>query len=496
VSALLDLPTEVYNFLSMSPPESLLIRGLPGTGKSTLAIGLLENFRGNRFLISGRVSVGELQREFPWMTERSNIHLIDAAGHSGRIKDAARAISSLRKLIAEPDKVEHLEGLWLPEQIQEAWAQTSANQVNMVVIDSWDALVERYLGPPTEEGGLPDRAQLERLLLDQMTQGPVFLILVLERTELTQLDYLVNAVLETTSGGQTGRPERWLHLRKLRGTRIDSPAYPFTLEGSRFHCIGPMPIRVLDRNLRPEPEPNHVPGHIWPGCSDFAAAFGRLRVGRVTLFEKDYSVANEAMALIVEPIAGHVVKSGGRVVNVLAPDISPAEVLKLYGEILTPEQIVKQVRFLLTTQTGEVPESMSRTVFPSPFSEGKPGSSGKPEITQFLQEPGQGATPNLCLVWVSALRALAVERGMDYGPAMLPGLVSMGLSGSGSHTVFLGPEDDPIIHSLRAVAATRIRLRESAGRVFVWGEQPITPSFVLTPGEDPTGKPYHLLRIV
>jgi hypothetical protein len=47
-----------------------------------------------------------------------------------------------------------------------------------------------------------------------------------------------------------------------------------------------------------------------------------------------------------------------------------------------------------------------------------------------------------------------------------------------------------------SIAATPIRLNASAGRVFVWGEQPITPSYVLSPGEDPTGKSYNLLRIV
>ena len=180
----------------------------------------------------------------------------------------------------------------------------------MVVIDSWDALIERYMGAPSGEETLPNRSELERLLLDQMSQAPVFLILVLERQEPTQLDYLVNAVLETTSGSQGGRPERWLQLRKLRGTRIDSPAYPFTLEGARFQCIAPMPTQVLNQNRRPEVEPDPIQGLIWPGSSDFAAAFGRLRVGRVTLFEKDISVANEAMALMVEQVASHVVKSG------------------------------------------------------------------------------------------------------------------------------------------------------------------------------------------
>lgn len=496
MGTVLDLPIELYNFLDLPAPQSLLIRGPPGAGKSTLALGLLENFRGRRFHISGRVTTSELTREFPWMVRKGNIHVIDTARRAGRLKDAAQAISTLRRMIADPDNSDVVGGLWLPDPIQVAWSATDAREPSMVVIDSWDALIERYMGAPSGEETLPNRSELERLLLDQMSQAPVFLILVLERQEPTQLDYLVNAVLETTSGSQGGRPERWLQLRKLRGTRIDSPAYPFTLEGARFQCIAPMPTQVLNQNRRPEVEPDPIQGLIWPGSSDFAAAFGRLRVGRVTLFEKDISVANEAMALMVEQVASHVVKSGGRVVNVLAPDISPVEVLNMYAQILAKNEILKQVRLLLPTQFSEVPDDLTRTVVSSPFNEPPGARTGTPEITRFLAELGPSGAPNLCTVWVSALRAMAVERGIEYGPAMLPNLVSLGLSGSAAHTIFLGPDDDPMIQSLRSIAATRIRFNSSAGRVFVWGEQPITPSYVLSPGEDPAGKPYNLLRIV
>ncbi|HLY76365.1 MAG TPA: hypothetical protein VKT21_00585 [Thermoplasmata archaeon] len=46
------------------------------------------------------------------------------------------------------------------------------------------------------------------------------------------------------------------------------------------------------------------------------------------------------------------------------------------------------------------------------------------------------------------------------------------------------------------MAATRLRLSSSAGRVFVWGEQPATPTFVLAEAPGTTEKPYRLLRIV
>ncbi|HEY1198804.1 MAG TPA: hypothetical protein VGG32_08780, partial [Thermoplasmata archaeon] len=61
---------------------------------------------------------------------------------------------------------------------------------------------------------------------------------------------------------------------------------------------------------------------------------------------------------------------------------------------------------------------------------------------------------------------------------------------------FVGPEDDPLTASLRTMAATRVRLRSNAGRVFVWGEQPATPTFVLAEAEEKAETPYRLLRIV
>ncbi len=496
MSAILDLPTEVYTFLSRPAPQTMLLRGPPGSGKTTLSLSLLENFRGGRFLISSRVSADELAREFPWVANGSSIQLVDVTQRSGTLKEAGQVISHLGDLIHDPDKEEGLRGLWLPQPVQEAWSRADPGHPCMIVIDSWDALVERYLGTAVTGNELPDRSELERLLLDQMSRGPIFLVLVVERSERSQLDYLVNAVLESASNGQTGRPERWLYLRKLRGTRIDSPVYPFTLDGARFQCIAPMPAGLLGRNLLPEAEPEVVPGTLWPGCSDFAAAFGRLRVGHLTLVERDLSVPTEALTLLVRPMAGHVARNGGRVLHILPPNIGTEEVLRMYRELLTREQIVRQVRFQLSAPFPDVPEDLARTVIPPPVSDSRGTEPRTPEAARFLQEAGRPGSANLSIVWVSALRAFAAARGIDYSPDTLPGQAFAYLSGAPAHSVFLGPDNDPLTACLRTMAAIRIRLTSNAGRVFAWGEQPTTPSFVLSEGDDATGKPYRLLRVV
>jgi hypothetical protein len=425
--------------------------------------------------------------------------LIDVTGRAGTLKDASRVVAHLKEVIENAEKEPKLRGLWLPSPLQDAWSRTDPNRPSMVVIDSWNALAERYIGSSAHELGFPDRGEIERILLDQMVQAPIFLVLVEERSEISQLDYLVNGVVETGSDIQNGRAERWLQLKKLRGTRIDNPLYPFTLEGARFQCISPIGPTLAGRVIRPEPEPDSVPGYVWPGCSDYASAFGRLPIGRLTLFEQDLSVPVEALILILRPMAGHVARSGGRVLQVLPPTIGPEAVLKMYREALSPEEIEQQVRFQLSARESNLPEEIESLILPSPMVPPSRGESGNPEAVRFMREEGPTGAPNLSIVWVPALRAFGVERGMEYDASTLPGLAMSYLSGAPAHTVFVGPEDDPLMGLLRTIAATRVRFRSNAGRVFVWGEQPATPTFVLAEVskiEEASGKPYRLLRIV
>ncbi len=496
MSAILDLPTELQEFLAQPLPQTLLLRGPPGSGKTTLSISLLHSFPGQRFLVSSRVTGAELQREFPWAQWDTKVQLIDVTDRAGTLKDASRVVAHLKEVIENAEKEPQLRGLWLPSPLQDAWSRTDPSRPSMVVIDSWDALAERYIGISAHEIGFPDRGEIERILLDQMVQAPMFLVLVVERSESTQLDYLVNGVLETGSDIRNGRPERWLYLKKLRGTRIDTPLYPFTLEGARFQCISPIGPTLAGRVVKPESEPNSLPGYIWPGCSDYAAAFGRLATGRLTLIERDLSVPIEALVLLLRPMAGHVARSGGRVLQILPPTIGPEAILKTYRAVLSAEQIQQQVRFQLSAPMSDQPEEIASLLLPSPFVE-TPGAAPQiPEAVRFLREKGPKGAPNLSIVWTSALRAFGAERGMEYSPAILPGLAMSLLSGAPGHTVFIGPDDDPLTASLRTMAATRVRLRSNAGRVFVWGEQPATPTFVLAEAETTTEKPYRLLRIV
>jgi hypothetical protein len=329
-----------------------------------------------------------------------------------------------------------------------------------------------------------------------MGRGPIFLTLVLERDAPTQLDYLVNGVLETTYGGEVSRPERWIHLRKLRGTRIENPAYPFTLDEGRFQCVAPMGAPLLESGYRPEQEPDHRPGFAWPGCSDFAAAFGRLPAGHLTLIERDLAVPTDAITLFVRPAAVHAALQGARVLDVLPPNMRPDSALLMFKGLLSLDQISQRVRFLTSGPFRELPFELSPLVLPAPRFDAVGAEPTMPEAVKFLGQPGSPNTTNLAIVWTSALQAFAAEHGVEYHPTSIRGEAMSYLGGAPTHTIFIGPTDDPLVAALRTMASTWIRMRAIAGRVFLWGEQPATPMYVLSLPSKQSEKPYRLLRMV
>ncbi|HOO04170.1 MAG TPA: gas vesicle protein GvpD, partial [Methanomassiliicoccales archaeon] len=67
------LPTEVVQFLEAPGGHSLIVRGNAGTGKTTFALQVADEFYDRRKVhyLSTRVSDAALLRQFPWLAERT-----------------------------------------------------------------------------------------------------------------------------------------------------------------------------------------------------------------------------------------------------------------------------------------------------------------------------------------------------------------------------------------------------------------------------------------
>ena len=79
-----SFPNEIKSFFNQKSGRSLLIKGSPGTGKTTFALQLLEELTDpdKSFYLTTRVSDDALYSQFPWLKDKEmKTRVVD----SGRI---------------------------------------------------------------------------------------------------------------------------------------------------------------------------------------------------------------------------------------------------------------------------------------------------------------------------------------------------------------------------------------------------------------------------
>jgi hypothetical protein len=492
------LPKELARFLSLPGPQSLLIRGLPGTGKTSLAISLLQGFQGSRFLITGRVGPSEVARSFPEIASREGggLRIVDGSSLADSLERASELVKHLREMVRHPDRDPSTQALWLPEAVQEVWSELTPGGPSMVVIDPWDALIERYLGTsPEPRAQPPTREAVERVLLWLFAQAPAHLVLLAERQEATHLDYLVNGVGVTSLGRtETGRLERQLLLPKLRGVRIENASYPFTLENAEFQCIEPLREGTAPVVGRPSPAPREDPALLWPGNPSFVEAFGWLPHGALTLYEVDPTVPEPIANLIPATLAISVLERGGRVVLTPSPTTLPSALWAEFKPVLDEDTVARGLRIISPAGTSGLPAALGRCVLGYDMDRGRgEGRALFERAIRFLQETPDGKD----VLTLQVLRG--IEPLLDQGdpPLTASSLVLQHVRGLWSkrvHGFLMADRGSPLTDKFRYLSTLQLMLREREGRIIVAGNVPRTHNFVLM--MDPEAGPYRLLRVV
>lgn len=250
-------PKEIVKFLSSPGGHSLILRGMAGTGKTTLALQMIEELAQlqQSYYMSTRVSDHSLFNQFPWLMDKvkegeilkarkklrkkadSEMQvekiLLGLAAIKGELKGAKMKSprGELHRLegkieaggdedasAAEPtgeDELTVTVGSMMPE-IEMAYdvVDKALPERTLIIIDSIDALADKYgVGP----------ARLITALQKDLVEGCGTNIVYVLETPDPLLDYLGDGVLYLSLDNSSGRRIREMDLLKLRGCEIHQP---------------------------------------------------------------------------------------------------------------------------------------------------------------------------------------------------------------------------------------------------------------------------------
>ena len=337
------LPTEIRRFFRSRVGQSLLVRGAPGTGKTTLALSLLAGLKTPGFYVSTRVFYPELIEHYPWLHERlPEDHLVDAEalwpGSEGR-REYGALIRKFTQLSPESEEFSNLDKfLTLPPGVQEVFSRFPAGERSALVIDSWDGLIEPYLGNPAEPPSLRHRLRIENALISVLSKANVHTILIQETASFSSLEYLVHGVIELRRDDLEGMVSRELVYHKLRGVPLQSSSVLFSLEGGHFTSVPrsfPHVDPIADEKFQVRENPPN--GLSW-GIAEFDRTLGPLRVGEPVLVEYEPRVDRNALHPVRDRAVAQAIGSGWEVTILADHPFSLGGLQAGLGQLIDPAQ--------------------------------------------------------------------------------------------------------------------------------------------------------------
>ncbi|MCL5067291.1 MAG: hypothetical protein M1368_02925 [Thaumarchaeota archaeon] len=312
--------------------RSVLIRGDPGTGKTSLVLQLLDYHSKNGFksvYMSTRLSAKTLKSHQPWVEvvqgKYGTVPRLDEQQigfQDSRRMDGVRAIAGLRQYL---------------EQVTNPF----------VVLDSWEGLFFESHTLGVEE--------ISKLVEDYEAR----FVVVTERREQTDLDYLLDGVVVLRRKFHDGRTIREIELKKLRGVSIMQSRFLFTLQSGHFRYLPPFQANPQFRNTEVgEPIPNKKDDIFSSGSSDLDAITGGLRAGSFNLVELQNDVPLPVKDLVLRTIFSNFINNGHSVLYVPFVGGGTDELSRMLPH-LSSETIQKSVAVLSYDGKSEKNNSLS-----------------------------------------------------------------------------------------------------------------------------------------
>ncbi|OPY31424.1 MAG: circadian clock protein KaiC [Methanomassiliicoccales archaeon PtaU1.Bin124] len=478
------IPSEIFTFFTSPGGHSLIVRGVAGAGKTTFALQVIEELAHieKGYYFSTRVSDSALMQHFPWLEDRlMGIAYPSVKDPSGKISQKSRnGLSKLKGLgsqqMGAPKKEMSISigrDLGELESLYEL-VETMAPARTLIVIDSIDALAERY--------GMTFSSLISALQKDLVEGYGSNVLYVLENTEQS-LDYLGDGVVIVSRSEFNRRRVREIEIVKLRGCEIQQPKYLFTLKGGKIQTFGYGSDRIPAHTGWMAIEDHN--GHVSSGIIDLdRLTNGGLERGSMVLVELGPGVPSSVSGLIEQSLVANFVSMRRGVLWVPLRKVSADAVRTQMASLVSKEQFERCVR---------VPEVASQMEASAPYIMPVEGSNAATDLKWKTISYSLSGTesPMLSLLGFDTLESIYGEKVMDQMPEHL-GIMKRN---KGVCVCITSPSSRSK-ERLSDLANVHIKADRIGGTIVIYGEEPFTECNALAMEERAKGGKISLTPIV
>lgn len=316
------IPEEILDFLSHEGGNSLIVRGKPGTGKTILALELMDAFPDhNPLYLTTRSTTEAVYRYFPRLRQRHNeINVIESKDtfwnrFFKKVDDKTLRVErdafEVYGMLDDPDRTDITEFDMVCDRVDAFLPEAS-----LLVLDSIEGLCDKYK--------VNEKFFIN--LINQCLIEPAHtkVVIILEKMGETEIDYLADGVVSLHQTDHNGRRLRILSVDKLQGTDISNPNYLFTLKNGRFRSFNAFEAVYPEEYSPFDPIPNTMT-HYSTGNRDLDELFGGYRIGSYILLETGENVDN-FFYILPMLTAANIVSQDGSAVILSVSGAGPREV--------------------------------------------------------------------------------------------------------------------------------------------------------------------------
>jgi len=423
------------------PINTLLIKGLAGTGKTTVALEILKAAgQGKGAYISSRVPKGLLETHIPAMKETiEGQEFLDI-----RLEDATSVLDFVMQL-------------------------TEPRRIKTVVFDSWDGLAK--------ELDQKERLRAEKTLMALANNSGAQFIFVSEEPGATTIDYLVDGIVEVMSVDVQDRTVREFVIHKLRGTIIPQHKYIFTLLEGKFTFFGPYTPPDYSKMSEFAQRPD-IGGAYSLGSRALDSLFGGIVPGSTLAIEYDENVPYTALRAIGLPPIINFLSMGRSAILLPLPGANDEET----NSILAKGAGERAVRERLSTLNILRTSDLKTTNLPKIATPGEIHEEVTNETTRLRKESVDRSV--LLVKSISALENLFASDLDSLLEVTSQEIITLQQSHD-AHILFLA-KDSPIRSRILSISSSYAKMFVKDGTVLMFGVKPHTGIYALQHLEDPT----------